>query len=41
MPAKDVTPDDFTNRELISQIGIDPNRIDIIMDVSGQTFDKA
>lgn len=40
-PLEDVTPDDFTNRELIYQIGIDPNRIDIIMEVSGQTFKKA
>jgi len=33
-PLEQVTLDDFQNEQLIYQIGIVPNRIDIIMDVS-------
>ena len=40
-PLEQVNLEDFCNSELIYQIGIAPNRIDIIMDVKGVTFESA
>ena len=40
-PVKELTPKDFTNSEMMYQIGIEPNRIDILMDVDGVTFSSA
>lgn len=40
-PLKNISVEDFCNRELVYQIGIAPNRIDIIMDVSGVDFSSA
>ena len=40
-PLKEVSPTSFTDKELIYQIGIAPNRIDILMDISGVDFDLA
>jgi hypothetical protein len=40
-PLDMVSLDDFTNPEMIYQIGIAPNRIDIIMDVLGVDFLQA
>ena len=40
-PLKKITADDFANKELFYQIGVEPNRIDIIMDISGLEFTKA
>jgi len=40
-PLDGVTLDDFCNRELIYQIGIAPNRIDIMMDIPGVDFSSA
>ena len=36
-----VTIEDFTNPELIFQIGIAPHRIDILMSVKGLQFAEA
>ena len=40
-PMTDVTVEDFTNPELIFQIGIEPHRIDVMMQVKGLDFSQA
>jgi len=40
-PLKNISVNDFTDKELIYQIGIEPNRIDIIMSISGVEFSEA
>jgi hypothetical protein len=40
-PLENISVDDFTNNDLIYQIGIDPNRIDIIMSIAGVNFAAA
>ena len=40
-PLKGVSLEDFCNRELIYQIGIAPNRIDIMMNIPGLEFSSA
>ncbi len=40
-PLDQVKLSDFSNKDLIYQIGIAPNRIDIMMNVPGLTFDSA
>ncbi len=40
-PLDKVTKTDFANPELVYQIGIEPNRIDILMGVSGLSFPTA
>lgn len=40
-PLRDATPSDFTNPDVVFQIGVAPNRIDVMMDVEGVTFDEA
>jgi hypothetical protein len=40
-PLGNATPADFTNLDLVFQIGVAPNRIDILMDIAGVTFDEA
>lgn len=40
-PLEDVSQADFTNGDLVYQIGVAPNRIDIIMGVAGLEFDEA
>ena len=40
-PLDAVTAADFTNRELVYQIGVAPIRVDILMDVPGLTFKSA
>jgi hypothetical protein len=40
-PLGDVTVEDLTNRDLVYQIGIAPNRIDILMDIGGPPFTEA
>ena len=40
-PLEGVTLEDFCNQKLIYQIGIAPNRIDIMMNVSGVEFKSA
>jgi hypothetical protein len=37
-PLQDVTEASFTDRELVYQIGIAPNRIDILMGIAGVEF---
>jgi len=37
-PLKNISIDDFCNKELIYQIGIEPNRIDIMMGLAGVEF---
>ena len=40
-PMDGVSPQDFTNPELIFQIGIEPHRIDVLMAVKGLQFAEA
>lgn len=40
-PLKGVTTDSFCNPHLVYQIGIEPNRIDIMMGIPGLEFQKA
>jgi hypothetical protein len=40
-PLGDVTVEDFTNRDLVYQVGVAPNRIDILMDIGGPSFAAA
>ncbi len=40
-PLTDVTQEDFTDEKLVYQIGVEPNRIDIMMGVTGIDFDSA
>lgn len=40
-PLQDVTPASFTERELVYQIGIEPNRIGVMMDIPGVDFAAA
>jgi len=40
-PLEDISLSDFQNEELIYQIGIEPNRIDILMSITGVTFPEA
>lgn len=40
-PLKALTPEDLTNSQMVYQIGVEPNRIDVLMGISGVAFDKA
>jgi hypothetical protein len=40
-PMDEVTVEDFSNRELVFQIGIEPVRIDIMMGIKGLEFSDA
>jgi hypothetical protein len=40
-PVADITVDDLCNQELVYQIGIEPNRVDILMDIGGPAFSQA
>ena len=40
-PLHDITERDFTKTDLVYQIGVAPNRIDILMGVAGVTFEEA
>ena len=40
-PLQDITTQDFTDTDLIYQIGIEPNRIDIHMGIAGVNFKTA
>jgi hypothetical protein len=40
-PLDEVTLEDFCNPELVYQIGVAPNRIDIMMDIPGVEFSPA
>lgn len=40
-PLKNISEDDLTDKDLIYQIGIEPNRIDIIMSIAGLEFNQA
>lgn len=40
-PLKGLSPNDFSRPGFTYQIGIEPNRIDILMGVDGVTFEKA
>ena len=37
-PLADVTPEDFANEEQVFQIGVEPNRIDILMGIAAVDF---
>lgn len=40
-PLKDISVEDFNNKNLIIQIGVAPVRIDIMLGMKGVNFDKA
>lgn len=40
-PLEDVGPEVFTETESVYQIGVAPNRIDVVMSVDGVSFDEA
>ena len=40
-PLSDVKPDEFVVPNTILQIGVPPNRIDVITDIDGVSFDEA
>ena len=40
-PLANISIDDFTNEDLVYQIGLAPNRIDILMGISGIEFKEA
>lgn len=40
-PMRSLTEKDFTDKKMVYQIGIEPNRIDIIMGISGMKFSSA
>lgn len=39
-PLTDITIEDLCNPEMIYQVGLEPNRIDILMGIEGISFDK-
>ncbi len=40
-PLQKVTVANFSNPEMVYQLGIEPNRIDVLMDIAGLTFAAA
>ncbi len=40
-PLSDIRPEDFTKPDLVYQVGVAPNRIDILMGVAGVDFASA
>ncbi len=40
-PLKDISVEDFTDEDIIYQIGVEPNRIDILVGIDGLTADEA
>jgi len=40
-PLIDIRPEDFTEREVVYQIGIEPNRIDLMTSLPGLSFPEA
>lgn len=40
-PVNNLTMDDLTHSNMVYQIGIEPNRIDILMGIGSLTFEKA
>jgi hypothetical protein len=40
-PLSEVTIDDFTREDMVYQIGIAPNRVDVLMGLGGVSFDEA
>jgi len=40
-PLQNISQKDFTNPDLVYQIGVEPNRIDILMGISGIDFHNA
>lgn len=40
-PLREMTPQDFATPNMVCQIGMEPNRVDIIMSISGLTFARA
>lgn len=40
-PIKSLTIDDLTNPDMVFQMGVEPNRIDILMGIGKMTFDHA
>jgi len=40
-PLEHATVEDFSNTEMVFQIGVPPNRIDIIMGLEGASFEEA
>src|SRR4030067_30460 len=40
-PLTGLTPQDFTDRRKVYQMGVVPNRVDIVMEIDGVEFDEA
>ena len=40
-PLREITQDDFTREDMVYQIGIAPNRVDILMGLGGVSFNEA
>lgn len=40
-PMADLTVEDLSNPEMVYQIGIEPNRIDVLMGLGGPSFDES
>ena len=40
-PLTDIKAEDLTDPELVYQIGVEPNRIDILMSITGIAFEEA
>ena len=40
-PLTDIAPKDFTDPDMVYQIGVEPNRIDILMSIGQVDFDSA
>jgi hypothetical protein len=40
-PLRNISVDDFCKEDMIYQIGVEPNRIDVIMGISGVCFEDA
>lgn len=40
-PTEEISPGDFLSRDLVFQIGVEPNRIDFLTNVDGVEFEEA
>jgi hypothetical protein len=40
-PLEDIKAEDLTDPELVYQIGVEPNRIDVLMSITGIAFEEA
>lgn len=40
-PLREIRPEDFATPDIVFQIGVEPNRIDVITSIDGVSFDEA